>query len=137
MVERELNGPRTMTWPSMIGRTDQHNGQVDSPASRLPSRLQRLSGLPWYECWVQQLRTEKKSTHTIRAYTVAAKTFSTTCLPGEGDRNWSEMQSISVEEFHSIADPSGGRMDAWMNSLGELRPSSLNARLAAISLLLR
>jgi len=137
MVERELNGPRTMTWPSMIGRTDQHNGQVDSPASRLPSRLQRLSGLPWYECWVQQLRTEKKSTHTIRAYTVAAKTFSTTCLPGEGDRDWSEMQSISVEEFHSIADPSGGRMDAWMNSLGELRPSSLNARIAAISHLLR
>jgi len=126
-----------MTWPSMIGRTDQHAGQADSPASRLPSRLQRLSGLPWYECWVQQLRTEKKSTHTIRAYTVAAKTFSTTCLPGEGDRDWSEMQSISVEEFHSVADPSGGRMDAWMNSLGELRPSSLNARIAAISHLLR
>ena len=135
MVERELNGQRTSTWPGVIGRADQLT-EDGSYISRLPSRLQRLSSLPWYECWVQQLRTEKKSTHTIRAYTVAAKTFSTTCLPGETERDWGEMQSISVEDFHAIANPNGGRMDAWMNGLGELRPSSLNARIAAISHLL-
>ena len=27
----------------------------------LPSRLQGLAGLPWFECWVQRLKTEKKS----------------------------------------------------------------------------
>ena len=36
--------------------------------SGLPIRLQRLSALPWYDCWVQQLRIEKKSKHTIRAH---------------------------------------------------------------------
>ena len=135
MVERELNGQQTETWTNMIGRSE-HVVQDDSYSGRLPPRLQRLSGLPWYECWVQQLRTEKKSVHTIRAYTVAAKTFSTTCLPGETERDWEQMQTASVEDFHTIANPSGGRMDAWMNSLGELRPSSLNARIAAISHLL-
>jgi len=135
MVERELNGQRTNTWPGVIGRAEQLEHD-DSYLSRLPPRLQRLSSLPWYECWIQQLRTEKKSVHTIRAYTVAAKTFSTTCLPGEEERSWDEMQSINVEDFHAIANPNGGRMDAWMNGLGELRPSSLNARIAAISHLL-
>ena len=135
MVERELNGQQTGAWTNMIGRSD-HVAQDGSYSSRLPSRLQRLSSLPWYECWIQQLRTEKKSVHTIRAYTVAAKTFSTTCLPGETERDWGQMQTTSVEDFHDIANPNGGRMDAWMNSLGELRPSSLNARIAAISHLL-
>ena len=49
----------------------------------LPQRLQRLALLPWFECWLQQLRTEKKSEHTIRAYVVAAKTFTMTSLPNE------------------------------------------------------
>ena len=26
----------------------------------IPLRLHRLSALPWYDCWVQQLRVEKK-----------------------------------------------------------------------------
>ena len=47
---------------------------------KLPQRLHRLAFLPWYECWTQQLKTEKKSEHTIRSYVVAAKTFTTTTL---------------------------------------------------------
>ena len=49
----------------------------------VPSRLNRVSDLPWHDCWIQQLRSEKKSPHTIRAYDVAARSFSTTTLPGE------------------------------------------------------
>ena len=47
----------------------------------LPQRLQRLALLPWFESWSQQLKTEKKSEHTIRSYVVAAKTFTITPLP--------------------------------------------------------
>ena len=54
-----------------------------SVVNALPTRLMRLATLPWFECWAGQLRTEKKSKHTIRAYTVAARDFSTTVLPGE------------------------------------------------------
>ena len=27
---------------------------------KLPQRLHRLAFLPWYECWTQQLKTEKR-----------------------------------------------------------------------------
>ena len=54
----------------------------------LPQRLQRMALLPWFECWLQQLRTEKKSEHTIRAYVVAAKTFTVTSLPNEEPETW-------------------------------------------------
>ncbi len=103
----------------------------------LPIRLQRLSALPWYDCWVQQLRIEKKSSHTIRAYTLSAKTFSLTSLPGEDKWTWEDISQISVSEFHQRANPDRGRMDAWMNTLGSLSPSSLNARIAATSHLLK
>ena len=89
---------------------------IETPG--LPIRLQRLSALPWYDCWVQQLRIEKKSKHTIRAYTLSAKTFSQTSLPGEDERCWDDLSQISVSEFHQRANPDRGRMDAWMNTLG-------------------
>tara|TARA_Y100001970_G_scaffold224083_1_gene276077 strand:+ start:5085 stop:6239 length:1155 start_codon:yes stop_codon:yes gene_type:complete len=110
---------------------DSRNGPM------LPQRLYRLSSLPWYDCWEQQLRTEKKSKHTIRAYSVAARDFSVTCLPQEEKVDWNEVKSLSVEEFHKRANPSLGRMDAWLNGLGEMRPASINARIAATSHLLK
>ena len=106
-------------------------------AGSLPSRLNRLSDLKWHECWMQQLRSEKKSSHTIRAYEVAAKSFSMTSLPGEGDLSWEETSSIPVRQFHPFVDPNNGRMDAWMNSLGELKPSTINAKIAALTHLLK
>ena len=104
--------------------------------SSLPSRLSRLSELPWHECWIQQLRSEKKSPHTIRAYDVAARSFSTTKLPGEGGMSWEEASAVTVRSFHLIADPNNGRMDAWMNKLGDLKPSTINAKIAALTHLL-
>ena len=103
----------------------------------IPARLDRLADLAWAECWAQQLRAEKKSVHTIRAYQVAAKAFSTTSLPGEKSMQWEEAGSISVRDFHLRADPNNGRMDAWMNGLGELKPSTINAKIAALTHLLK
>ena len=103
----------------------------------LPSRLNRLAELKWHDCWMQQLRSEKKSSHTIRAYDVAARSFSTTPLPGEGPLVWGETSTTPVRSFHTFADPNNGRMDAWMNSMGELKPSTINAKIAAITHLLK
>ena len=108
-----------------------------NPVNPLPTRLMRLAALPWFECWAGQLRTEKKSKHTIRAYTVAARDFSTTVLPGEEEVSWEDAQEIPVRVYHERVDPSSGRVDAWLNSLGELRPATINARLAAVSHLLK
>ena len=103
----------------------------------LPSRLNRLGELKWHDCWMQQLRSEKKSSHTIRAYDVAARSFSTTPLPGEGPLVWGETSTTPVRSFHTFADPNNGRMDAWMNSMGELKPSTINAKIAALTHLLK
>ena len=103
----------------------------------LPSRLHRISKLQWHECWLQQLRSEKKSSHTIRAYAVAARTFSTTSLPGDGALVWDESARMSVRDFHLFADPNNGRMDAWMNGLGDLKPTTINAKIAALTHLLK
>ena len=116
---------------------DSSNTILSSQNPTIPLRLQRLSSLPWYDCWVQQLRVEKKSKHTIRAYTLAARTFSTIRLPGEGEYSWENVSKISVTDFHKRANPDRGRMDSWMNARGELSPSSLNARIAAVSHLLK
>ena len=105
--------------------------------SVLPSRLQSLSGLPWFECWLQRLRTEKKSEHTIRAYSVAARTLSITSLPGESVLDWEQAKTMSVRDFHARVNPNRGRMDAWLNSIGELKPATVNARIAAASHLLQ
>ena len=102
-----------------------------------PMRLLRVADLKWHECWVQQLRSEKKSSHTIRAYQVAAKGLVTTTLPGEGKSSWSKIQELSVREIRAAIDPNNGRMDAWINKLGDLKPNTINAKIAAASHLLR
>ena len=104
---------------------------------RIPQRLQRIADLPWNECWKGQLKSEKKSVHTIRAYEVAVKNFSTTALPGERDPDWKQIRENSVEQFHLTSNPNNGRVDAWINSLGNLRPSTINAKIAAVSHLLK
>ena len=103
----------------------------------LPQRLQRLALLPWFECWSQQLKTEKKSGHTIRSYVVAAKTFTTTPLPNEEIRSWNEIKEIQVSELFNRSNPNNGRIDSWLNTIGDLRPATINARIAAITHLLK
>ena len=103
----------------------------------LPQRLQRLALLPWFECWSQQLKTEKKSEHTIRSYVVAAKTFTTTPLPNEEIMSWNEIKEIQVSELFNRSNPNNGRIDSWLNTIGDLRPATINARIAAITHLLK
>ena len=103
----------------------------------LPQRLQRLAFLPWFECWIQQLRTEKKSEHTIRSYIVAAKAFTTTILPNEKKTSWKEIKNIKVTELFNRSNPENGRIDAWLNSIGDLKPATINARIAAVTHLLK
>ena len=105
--------------------------------SKLPLRMMRISDLPWFECWLQQLRTEKKSEHTIRSYIVSIKTFTKTRLPNESQKVWEKSQNISVEKFHLFCNPDNGRVDAWLNEISKLRPSTINARIAGISHLLK
>ncbi|MAQ04255.1 MAG: hypothetical protein CMA50_00320 [Euryarchaeota archaeon] len=120
------------------GRFDtSSNISQENSLSPLPPRLMRLGALPWFECWAGQLRAEKKSKHTIRAYTVAARDFSTTSLPGEETITWEQAQNLPVRVYHGRVNPSMGRIDAWLNSLGELRPATINARIAAVSHLLK
>ncbi len=103
----------------------------------LPQRLQRLALLPWFECWSQQLKTEKKSEHTIRSYVVAAKTFTTTPLPNEEIMSWNEIKEIQVSELFNRSNPNNGRIDSWLNTIGDLKPATINARIAAITHLLK
>ena len=103
----------------------------------LPQRLQRLALLPWFECWLQQLRTEKKSEHTIRAYVVAAKTFAMTSLPNEEPGTWDIVQELRVSDLFTRCEPNNGRIDSWLNTIGNLRPATINARIAAITHLLK
>ncbi len=138
MTEQKGEFARSWTTDSLVGRERARfaNFAVEGDTS-LPSRLQSLSELPWFDCWMQRLRTEKKSVHTIRAYTVTARTLSTTSLPGESPLDWEQVKNISVRDFHSRVDPNRGRMDAWLNSIGELKPATVNARIAASSHLLQ
>ena len=105
--------------------------------STLPLRMGRISHLPWFECWLQQLRTEKKSRHTIRSYVVSIKTFTKTKLQNESENIWEKIQNINIIKFHNFCNPDNGRIDAWLNEISKLKPSTINARIAGISHLLK
>ena len=111
--------------------------RLDVQNKALPNRLHRLRKLPWLECWLSQLRSEKKSSHTIRAYERAAKGISEIVLPGEELSLRSNFLKLSVEEAHNLLDPDTGRIDSWISTLDALSPSSVNARMAAATHLLR
>ncbi len=135
----EENGAKQNVWmrAAMGGRLGSRlSGLGLDEGASLPSRLQGLAELPWFECWLQRLKTEKKSAHTIRAYTVAARTLATTTLPGEEELDWEKAQTLSVLEIHGRIDPNKGRLDSWLNSIGDLKPATINARMAAASHLL-
>ena len=118
-------------------KSDLNSAELLIHTKNLPQRLQRLALLPWFECWSQQLKTEKKSEHTIRSYVVAAKTFTTTPLPNEEIMSWNEIKEIQVSELFNRSNPNNGRIDSWLNTIGDLRPATINARIAAITHLLK
>jgi len=139
---RELTKQNEQIDNSWVDKKPQNESDLSSSellihTKNLPQRLQRLALLPWFECWKQQLRTEKKSEHTIRAYVVAAKTFTITSLPNEENETWDTIQNLRVSELFTRSNPNNGRIDSWLNTIGELRPATINARIAAITHLLK
>ena len=52
---------------------DKKSLEFNDLMTTLPSRIRRLSDFCWYECWIQQLKSEKKSEHTIRSYITSVK----------------------------------------------------------------
>ena len=124
---------------------DRHAGQGLALSSQrtliggsrvLPNRLHRLRSLPWFDCRKAQLKAERKSRHTIRAYERAARGIASTTLPGE-DSIGDGFLNVDVEQAHILLDPDSGRIDAWISGLDGLSPSSINARIAACTHLLR
>ena len=79
----------------------------------------------------------EKSEHTIRSYIVAAKALTTTILPNEKKTSWKEIKNIQVTELFNRSNPENGRIDAWLNSIGDLKPATINARIAAVTHLLK
>ncbi|MDP6906112.1 MAG: tyrosine-type recombinase/integrase [Candidatus Thalassarchaeaceae archaeon] len=98
----------------------------------LPSRLNRLAELPWFNCYEMQLASEKKSKHTLRSYRTSLKQFITTVLPGEMPASYDALQNMTVKELARWIDPNNGRLDFWVQSISNLSPATINARMAAI-----
>jgi site-specific recombinase XerD len=104
---------------------------------QLPSRLARLANLPLLDSYAQHLAAEKKSRHTSRAYAIAARKFIAATLPGESEPSKEEVEEFTVQEALERLDPNNGRFDLWLQSLSHLRASTVNARIAAASHLLK
>ena len=95
----------------------------------LPPRLQHLAGLPWLDCYLQQLRTEGKSENTRKTYLTSIRPMLNTLLPGEDVLH--DVDQLSVGEVAERVEPLNGRLDRWVHSLSDLKPSSFNTKLAA------
>lgn len=101
---------------------------------KLPERILRLSHVSWRPCWIQQLKTEGKSNNTIKSYLCAAKKFlGTNFSPQENNFSPEFLENMTVEVLNSHINPNNGRLDIWLQSINELKASTVNARLAAIS----
>ena len=48
-----------------------------------------------------------------------------------------EIKEIQVSELFNRSNPNNGRIDSWLNTIGDLRPATINARIAAITHLLK
>lgn len=117
---------------------DKDNGvSKDPPPPNLPQRLARISSLPWLGCWQQQLQTEGKSENTSKSYLIGVRRLIETALPGEIILSRDQAVSLTVEELHIRIATHTGRLELWQQSLNQLKPSTVHARLAAAGHLLR
>ena len=136
MTERDNSNSKRVAWaidghPSLFATP--FNEDALGVSWTLPMRLNRLADLAWFGCWDLQLRAEKKSAHTLRAYVTSVKQFISTPLPDETQASWDALEQMSVQELLVWVDPNNGRLDLWVQSISHLASSTINARLAAIS----
>ena len=105
----------------------------DLHSSSLPPRLHRLAKLPWESTWIQQLRTEGKSGNTIKSYLCAVKKFIKISLPDEIDFESESISNMPLISLSERINPDNGRLDIWLQSMHNLKNSTINARIAAAS----
>jgi len=138
MTERKSGG--ASPWAAAVRQGQQNHRFDDSIVGHpptVPSRVQRLASLPWLDSWKQQLKAENKSEHTVRSYLISAMGLASATLPGEPRLSGSAIEHMNVQIMHNRIDPNNGRIDAWMQSLSNLAPSTVNARLAGATHLLK
>ena len=138
MTEQENGG--TPPWAAAVRQGQQNHRFDDSSVGHpptVPSRVQRLASLPWLESWMQQLKSENKSEHTVRSYLISAKGLASATLAGEPELSDSAIEHMNVQIMHNRIDPNNGRIDVWVQSLSNLAPSTVHARLAGATHLLK
>ncbi|RUA04311.1 MAG: hypothetical protein DSY88_03535 [Candidatus Poseidoniales archaeon] len=138
MTEQENGG--TPPWAAAVRQGQQNHRFDDSIVGHpptVPSRVQRLASLPWLESWMQQLKSENKSEHTVRSYLISAKGLASATLVGEPELSDSAIEHMNVQIMHNRIDPNNGRIDVWVQSLSNLAPSTVHARLAGATHLLK
>ena len=86
---------------------------------------------------MQQLKSENKSEHTVRSYLISAKGLASATLAGEPELSDSAIEHMNVQIMHNRIDPNNGRIDVWVQSLSNLAPSTVHARLAGATHLLK
>ena len=138
MTEQENGG--TPPWAAAVRQGQQNHRFDDSIVGHpptVPSRVLRLASLPWLESWMQQLKSENKSEHTVRSYLISAKGLASATLAGEPELSDSAIEHMNVQIMHNRIDPNNGRIDVWVQSLSNLAPSTVHARLAGATHLLK
>ena len=138
MTEQENGG--TPPWAAAVRQGQQNHRFDDSIVGHpptVPSRVKRLASLPWLDSWKQQLKSENKSEHTVRSYLISAKGLASATLPGEPELSDSAIEHMNVQIMHNRIDPNNGRIDVWVQSLSNLAPSTVHARMAGATHLLK
>ncbi|RAH14625.1 MAG: hypothetical protein CMB56_005085 [Methanobacteriota archaeon] len=101
---------------------------------KLPDRIARLSNVSWHPCWIQQLKTEGKSFNTIKSYSYAVRKFIDTKISTNDKKLENEkLENLTVNKLYTHINPKNGRLDIWLQSINNLKSSTVNARLAAIT----
>ena len=124
--------PPTSLYPGRAPPPPPLAGPSDGPPPQLTPVLQH----GWARAWSQQLMMEGKSKNTIRTYLCGARLLVETPLRGESVRTREESDDITVRHLREHLHPDNGRLHAWLQGMGEARPTTVNARLAGATHLL-
>jgi len=105
--------------------------RIIDDAFQVPTRLKHIQYLPWLGCYQQQLRAENKSENTQKSYFYALRSLIETALPHEVLLSEREYNQLTVYDLVQRIEPNQGRIDLWVHSISDLKPTSFNARIAA------
>ena len=121
---------RGMRTPQPQARRPSQRRLTDEQVT-LPARLVHLRHLPWLGCYQRQLQTENKSDNTQKSYFYGLRPLIETTLPSEDVLDEATYENLSIEVLAERMEPMNGRLDLWAHSIGSLKPTTYNARIAA------